>query len=150
MENNEPDQNPIQSSPGSIFTEQEFSIQGYDKHIRQARNAIYAVAILLAINLLIYSFNIPEGYQYFWLDLIIWSAFIAGFIFLAVYTKRKPYHAIVAALILYAAFIILNAVIDISTLYGGFIFKIIIIVLLVKAINNAREAQELQDNFKPQ
>ena len=69
---------------------------------------------------------------------------------MAVYTKRKPYYAIVAALCLYAAFIILNAVIDISTLYSGVIFKIIIIVLLVKGINNAREAQAMQDNFKPQ
>lgn len=150
MENNDSLPNVTSTAPESIFTEQEFSMQGYDKHIRQARNAIYAVAVLLAINLVIYAFNIPEGYEYFWLDLVVWMAFIAGFVSLAVYTKRKPYYAIVAALCLYAAFIILNAVIDISTLYSGVIFKIIIIVLLVKGINNAREAQAMQDNFKPQ
>ncbi len=143
MENSQPTSNAVNPTPESIFTEQEFSMQGYDKHIRQARNAIYTVAAMLAINLAIYSFNIPEGYEYFWIDFAVWSAFIAGFILLAIYTKKKPYYAIVGALCLYAAFVILNAVIDSSTLYKGLIFKIIIVVLLIKGINDAREAQEL-------
>jgi len=150
MENNQPASHPVEPTTESIFTNNEFSLQGYDKHIRQARNAIYTVAGLLLINLIVYTFNIPDAYEYFWLDLAIWAAFIGGFIFLAVYTKKKPYYAIVGALCLYAAFIVLNAVIDISTLYKGIVFKIIIIVLLVKGVNDAREAQELQDNFKEQ
>ncbi len=150
MENNQPLPASAETSTESIFTEQEFSMQGYDKHIREARNGIYVVAGLLTINLIVYAFNIPEGYEYFWIDFAIWSAFIAGFIFLAVYTKKKPYTAIVGALCLYAAFIILNAVIDVSTLYKGILFKIITVVLLVKGLNNAKEAQEMQDSFKPQ
>ena len=51
MENNGSLPNVTSTAPESIFTEQEFSMQGYDNHIRQARNAIYAVAVLLAINL---------------------------------------------------------------------------------------------------
>ena len=150
MENHQPASNPIEPIQESIFTPQEFSMQGYDKHIRQARNAIFAVAGILVINVLVLFFNIPDTYEYLWLDFAIWGSFIAAFTFLAFYTKKKPYYAIVGALCLYAAFIILNAVIDTSTLYKGILFKIIIVVLLVKGVNDAREAQAMQDNFKAQ
>ena len=131
----------------TIFSADEFSLKGYDKHIRQARNAIFAVAVLLVINIFVSGSNLPEGYEYLWMDLIIWGFFIAGFIFLGFWTKKKPYYAIVGALCLYATFIILNAVLDINTLYKGLLFKIIIVVLLVKGINDAKEAQELQKSF---
>lgn len=134
----------------SIFSASEFSLEGYDKHIRQARNAIFFVAGVLLINLVILIANIPAGYEYLWLDLAIWGVFIAGFVFLGFYCKKKPYYAIVGALCLYALFIILNAVLDINTLYKGIIFKIIVIVLLIKGINDAKEAQELQKSFKQQ
>lgn len=131
----------------TIFSPDEFSLRGYDKHIRQARNAIFAVAVLLTINLLMLGGNSPEEYEYLWMDIVLWSVFIAGFIFLGFWTKKKPYYAIVGALCLYAVFILLNAALDISTLFKGIIFKIIIVVLLVKGINDAKEAQELQKNF---
>ncbi len=131
----------------TIFNGDEFSLQGYDKHIRQARNAIFFVAGLLFVNLLMLSGTVAAGYEYMWVDFIIWGVFIAGFIFLGFYTKKKPYYAIVGALCLYAVFIILNAALDITTLFKGIIFKIIIIVLLVKGINDAKEAQELQKIF---
>ena len=134
-------------TPDTIFSPNEFSLQGYDKHIRQARNAIFAVAGLLTINLLLLGGTSPEGYEYLWMDIALWSVFIAGFIFLGFWTKKKPYYAIVGALCLYALFIFLNAALDISTLVKGILFKIIIIVLLVKGINDAKEAQELQKNF---
>jgi prepilin signal peptidase PulO-like enzyme (type II secretory pathway) len=134
-------------STGTIFSSDEFSLQGYDKHIRQARNAIFAVAVLLTINLLMLVGSAPQGYEYLWMDIALWSVFIAGFIFLGFWTKKKPYYAIVGALCLYALFMMLNAALDISTLFKGILFKIIIVVLLVKGINDAKEAQELQKNF---
>jgi len=147
MENNQTDIKPAEQNEESIFSADEFSLKGYDKHIRQARNAIFTVAGLLLVNVAILYNTVPAGYEYIWLDFLIWGAFITGFIFLGFYTKKKPYYAIVGALCLYAAFIILNAVFDLSTLYKGVLFKIIIIVILVKGINDAKEAQELQKNF---
>ena len=63
------------------------------------------------------------------------------------WTKKKPYSAIVGALILYAAFIILNASIDITTIYKGIILKVVIIVLLVKGVNDARDAQRMKEQL---
>lgn len=147
MENsNLPEQTPEKNTE-TIFSGEEFSMQGYDKHIRQARNAIFIAAAVLTLNLIILAVTIPESYDYLWIDLCLWGAFIAGFIILGFWTKKKPYSAIVGALILYAAFIILNAALDITTLYKGIILKVIIIVLLIKGLNDAREAQRMQEQM---
>lgn len=147
MENNNlPEQSPGKNTD-TIFTEEEFSMRGYDKHIRQARNAIFIAAGVLLLNVIILTATVPSSYEYLWLDLVIWGAFILGFVVLGIWTKKKPYYAIVGALILYAAFIILNALIDVTTISKGIILKIIIIVLLVKGINDAREAQRMQDQI---
>lgn len=139
-ETNEPKQE-------SIFTENEFSMQGYDKHIRQARNAIFWVAGILLLNLVILIATIPEGYEYLWLDIAIWGVFILSFVFLGFYCKNKPYNAIVGALVLYGLFILMNAYLDISTLYKGLIFKALVIIFLVKGLKDAKEAQEMKKNF---
>jgi peptidoglycan/LPS O-acetylase OafA/YrhL len=147
MENKQPDPQPASPEEESIFSADEFSLQGYDRHIRQARNALFFVAGVLALNVIILYNSLPKEYEYFWLDLLIWGSFILGFVFLGFYTKKKPYTAIIAALCLYAATIILNAIFDISSLYKGILLKIIVVVLLVKGINDAKEAQEMQKNF---
>ena len=142
MENNKISEETGQHRNESIFTEEDFSLQGYDKHIRQARNAIFIAAGILVINVIVLAFSVPDSYEYLWLDLLVYGGFVAGFIFLGIWTKKKPYSAIIGALILYALFIILNAVIDLHTIYKGIIFKVIIIVLLVKGLRDAKEAQE--------
>lgn len=147
MENNNLAEQSPEKNTDTIFTEEEFSMRGYDKHIRQARNAIFIAAGVLLLNVIILAATVPYSYEYLWLDFVIWGAFIAGFIVLGIWTKKKPYSAIVGALILYAVFIILNAAIDITTVYKGIILKIVIIVLLVKGVNDAREAQRMQDQI---
>jgi len=147
MENgNLPEETPEKNTE-TIFSGEEFSTRGYDKHIRQARNAIFIAAGILALNVIILAASVPDYYEYIWIDFLVWGIFIAGFIALGLWTKKKPYSAIIGALILYALFIILNAVIDINSIYKGILFKIMIIVFLVKGINDAREAQRMQDEI---
>jgi len=147
MENNKDQQLPETENNTSIFTENEFSTAGYDKHIRQARNAIFWVAGLLTLNVAILFTGADELYEYMWLDLLIYGAFIGGFIFLGLFTKKKPYTAIIIALILYTLFILLNAAIDPTTIFKGILFKIVTYVFLIKGINDAREAQEMKKTF---
>ena len=145
MENNKIPEETGQNKTESIFSEEDFSNQGYDKHIKQARNAIFAVAILITISVLFLAFNNSDYNEYIWLDVLIYGVFVAGFVFLGLWTKKKPYYAIVGALILYAIFIALNAALDVTTLYKGIILKIIVVVLLVKGINDAKETQERKE-----
>ena len=149
MENNQtPEAQPTKNEE-SIFSGEEFNTAGYDKHIRQARNALYIAAGILVINLVILSSGYNELYvEYIWIDVVIWSLFIAGFILLGLCTTKKPYYAIIGGLILYGLFIALNAFIDITTLYKGIFMKIIIIGLLVKGINDAKAAQEMKEQLK--
>jgi hypothetical protein len=147
MENNK-DQQPTETdNTASIFTENEFSTVGYDKHIRQARNAIFWVAGLLTFNVAVLFIGADDVYEYMWVDLLVYGLFIAGFIFLGFFTKKKPYTAIIIALILYTLFILLNAVIEPMTIFKGILFKIITYVFLIKGINDAKEAQEMQKTF---
>lgn len=144
MENNEIQQSDLEKKESSIFAEEDLSIGIYDKHIRQARNTIFIAAAVLLANVLILAFSLPEGYEYAWVDLGLWGVFIAAFVFLGFWTKKKPYYAIIGALILYGVFIALNAMLDITTLYKGIIMKVIIISLLIKGLSDAKSAQELQ------
>lgn len=147
MENNK-DQQPTETdNTTSIFTENEFSVEGYDKHIRQARNAIFWVAGLLTFNVAVLFIGADDIYEYMWVDLLVYGLFIAGFIFLGFFTKKKPYTAIIIAIILYTLFILLNAVIEPMTIFKGILFKIITYVFLIKGINDAKEAQEMQKTF---
>ncbi len=147
MENNKPEEISSETNKETIFSPDEFSMKGYDKHIRQARNAIFVAAGILLLNVIILSFTIPQGYEYLWLDILIWGIFIAGFVILGFWTKKKPYNAIIGALILYGLFILLNAAIDIKTIFSGIIFKIAIILFLVKGIKDAKEAQEIKSQI---
>lgn len=144
--NSTPETDPVNNTE-TIFTPEELSSSGYDKHIRQARNAIFFAAGILVVNLIILLSTVPDYYDYLWIDLLIWGLFIAGFIFLALWTKKKPYYAIIGALILYGLFIALNAWIDPSTIFKGIIFKIVIIVFLVKGINDAKDAQQMKEQL---
>ena len=148
MENNNSKEIAAENNEETIFSAEDFSMQGYDKHIRQSRNTIFAVAGLVLLSLLILCFTIPAGYEYLWIDICLYGLFTAGFIVLGFWTKKKPYYAIIGALVLYILLIALNAFFDITTLYKGIILKIIIIVFLVKGLGDAKEAQYMQDQIK--
>jgi type IV secretory pathway component VirB8 len=62
--------------PTSIFSEEDFSVDIYDKHIRQARNAIFVCAGILFVSLMILIFTIPEGYDGLWMDILFWSVLL--------------------------------------------------------------------------
>ena len=146
MENSQLPEETLENNSETIFSDQEFSMEGYDKHIRQARNAIFVAAGVLVFNLVVLAAT-TAYYEYLWLDYTIWGAFIAGFVLLGFWTKKKPYTAIICALVLYVLFVALNAFIDITTIYKGIILKIVIISFLVKGLNDAKEAQQIKSQM---
>ena len=147
MENNQEPEQTNENVEETIFSPEEFSMQGYDKHIRQARNVIFIAAGVLVLNLVILIASAPAFYEFLWIDILIWGVFIAGFVALGFWTKKKPYSAIIGAMILYGVFIILNAALDVTTLYKGILIKVIIVVFLFKGLNDAREAQQIKEQI---
>ncbi len=147
MENNNPAEIKVENNTETIFNEQEFSMEGYDKHIRQARNTLFIAAAILLLNAIILFSKYPFDIEIMWLDYLLWTGYIGGCIALAFWTKKKPYYAIVGGLILMGIFIIVNAIIDPSTIFGGIVFKIAVIVFLIKGLGNAKDAQQMQEQF---
>lgn len=147
MENDNQAEIKTENNTETIFDEQEFTMEGYDKHIRQARNALFIAAALLLLNAVILFSKYPFDIEIMWLDYLIWTVYIGGFIALALWTKKKPYYAIIGGLILLGIFIIINAIIDPKSIFGGIIFKIAVVVFLIKGLGDAKEAQEIKEQF---
>ncbi len=147
MENNNPPEIKNEKNTETIFDEQEFSMEGYDKHIRQARNALFTAAAILILNAIILFSQYPLDIEVMWLDYLLWLIYIGGFIGLGFWTKKKPYNAIVGGLILMGVFILINAIIEPATIFSGIIFKAAVIVFLVKGLGNAKEAQQMKEQF---
>jgi hypothetical protein len=128
----------------SIFQESDYSMEGYDKHIRTARNILFFLAGIQALGF--FSIRDEEGIVlYISIGVII--LFMLLFVGLALWTKKKPFTALLIALILYVSLLITDAIIDPTDLYKGLILKIGIIVSLIAGLRNAKEAQDLRKAF---
>lgn len=148
MEENKQHEINAEKNTETIFSGDEFSMQGYDKHIRQARNACLLGAGLLLINAIILFAQYPFDIELLWLDYLLWALYIGGFIACAVWVKYKPYYAIIGGIIVLALFIIVNAIIDPATIIGGWIFKVGIGVALYKGLQDAKQAQQMKEQFE--
>ncbi|MGF2411447.1 hypothetical protein [Ferruginibacter sp.] len=147
MENNKPEETTPENNTETIFTLDEFSMEGYDKHIRQARNACFIGAGLLLINAVILFSRYPFDIEFFWLDYLLWTIYIGGFIACGFWTKQKPYFAIIGAMVILGLFIVVNAIIEPSSIISGWLFKIGIAVTLYKGLQDAKQAQEMKEQF---
>lgn len=147
MEDNKPKEITPENNAETIFTPEEFSMNGYDKHIRQARNACFIGAGLLLINALLLFSKYPFDIEIFWLDYLLWTIYIGGFIACGIWTKHKPYYAIIGGMIILVLFIIINAIIEPATIISGLLFKIGIAVALIKGLQDARQAQQMKEQF---
>ena len=147
MDNNNTDEVTPDNNAETIFSAEEFSMEGYDKHIRQARNACYIGAVILVINAVVLFSKYPFDLEVMWLDYLLWTLYIGGFIACGIWTKYKPFYAIIGGMIILGLFIIINAIIDPATILGGWIYKIGIAVMLFKGLQDAKQAQQMKEQF---
>lgn len=135
---NEPTQAPKQES----VLEDIFDTREYDKKIKQAQNGLFIVA---AIYLLVGIIQIFSDDSEDWLintGVIVVVAAI--FIALALWAKYKPLTALIIALALYLLIFILNGISDPSLLLKGVLYKAAMVVLLIKGIVAANDAQQIK------
>src|SRR6185437_5274936 len=141
MENNSENNNE-KNLPESIFTEEEFSLEGYDKNIRQARNILFflaALQMLLAIYLL-YTSQGNAG----WVSFAITTIVAVIFFLLGFWTKVKPHTAIISGLVTYILLWIGYSIFDPLYINKGILVKIFIIIYLIKGLKDAKEAQAIK------
>ena len=139
------EQPPTQDPEETIFPESEFSMEGYDKHIRNARIMLFVLAGLFLLSL-VGLLPFDDNPVKIVLAVII-VLFAAAYVALAFWTKKKPYTAILTALILFISLEVLSFLLQPASLFQGWILKLIVILLLILGLRNARESQQMMDAF---
>lgn len=127
----------------------EVELAGYKTGVRKARNALYWTGALVFLGEMFAMFVRPGEFNIYVVIIALFEAAI--FVTLALWTKRKPYTAIVAGLIAFIGIILISAVINtyvdggvgfVKSLFSGFIVKIVILLYLVKAINDGKALED--------
>ena len=100
--------------------------------IRKARNTLFFISGIAFLVGIYYHFAQDDTATF------ISSTILAGaYLILAFWSQKKPLVSLVLALLLFLTNIVINGIIDTSTIYSGILFKGIIIFFLAKGINSA-------------
>lgn len=113
------------------------------KKINSARNWLYVVAIIQTL-IGFYELFTTEDETLKWLAFGIDAGLGLTFAVLALYTHKKPFIALVAALVIYSCVVVLLAITDPMTLVKGAIMKAFFFIAMIKGIKTAKEAEALQ------
>lgn len=116
---------------------------GHEAGIKKARNALFATAALFLIGEII-SASV-SGLE--WTPMLIGVVAIEAGIFIALglWTKTKPYTAIIVGLVIFILFWVLAiATVGIRGAYSGIVVKVIIISFLVSALKPAKAWEDLK------
>jgi hypothetical protein len=132
----------------SIFDESDFDMQEYDKHVRNARIMLFIVAGLELLSLLFIRSDVPSEAKTVVVIIPVVSA--AAFVGLAIWTKYRPFPALITALVFYFCIQAAAAFFVPSSIMRGIVLKIAVVTFLAMGIRNAREAMELKKTFGKQ
>ncbi len=131
---------PDQEQQATIFNEEELLNSGYDKHIRRARNVLFVVAGIQFFFMLVSLLITQESIDLFSIGIVVFTTSL--FIGLGLWTRKKPFTAILIGLIFYCLLVLVDLVFEPVSVFRGLIFKIIVIVYLAKGLTDARQAQQ--------
>lgn len=130
----------------------QIEMEGYELRVRKARNALYWTAGLIFLGEMIGMGQSGAGFDP--LIVVIALAEAGVFIGLALWTKKKPYTAVLTGLIAFIGLIILSVVVNgiadgsegvVKALLGGIIIRVIILVNLISALSHARALQAAKE-----
>ena len=127
----------------------QIELEGYELGVRKARNALYWTAGLVFAGEMIAMFASGGAFNVYILLIAIFEA--AVFVALALWTKKKPYTAIMSGLITFIVIILISAAglaySDgitgfLKGIFSGIFVKVIILVNLIKALKDAKTLEE--------
>jgi hypothetical protein len=120
-------------------------MEGYETGIKKARNALFITAGIVGVSEIITLAIADLGFPPFVIAVI--AAEVGVFIGLALWTKTKPYTAIVVGLIVFIVMWIASiALVGGQAIYKGILVKAIIISVLVNALKPAKAWEDLKKN----
>jgi hypothetical protein len=119
--------------------------------VGKARRMMFWIAVLLFIGEMMGMYEQFDGFDTGVFMIALLEA--AAFIMIGIWTKKKPYTAVMTGLIIFVVMLIFSAYQGLEmgaregiakSLVSGALVKLIIFVTLIKAVNDARELQKAQ------
>ena len=130
----------------------QIELEGYELRVKKARNALFwAAGLILAGEVFVY---VRTGAEVEPIGVSIIAVIVGTFIALALWTKKKPYTAILSGIIAFILYILLVTVINgyadgaegvFKALFGGILVKILIFVALIRPLQDAKELQKIKE-----
>lgn len=124
-------------------------LEGYALGVKKARNALFLTAALVFLGEMIAMYITGGEFNIY---IFIIALFEAGiFVALALWTKKKPYYAVMGGLIGFIGIMLIAAAVAayengavgfIKAVFGGIIVKAIILVTLIRALTASKALQE--------
>jgi hypothetical protein len=134
------------SQEPSVFDELDIQSRDHQKYIRQARLTIFVVAGIQLFFGMISGFEFGGNTGWFVFGI---TAFIALIFFaLGIWTRKKPFTAILIALIIYSVLLVTDLIMQPSTIIKGILIKVFVIIFLVRGLKKAREAERWAAAFR--
>ncbi|MBW1296170.1 zinc ribbon domain-containing protein [Aquimarina litoralis] len=110
-----------------------------NQRINSARNTLYWMAGIFFVSGLFLFFSLND------IAVLIASSILAIiYLILAYWSQKKPFAAILSALLLYLMVIVVNVIDEPSSLFKGILLKIIILSFLIKGMYSASQSTKGQ------
>ena len=136
---------PTDPTEESIFTEDDYSMKGYDKHVRNARITLYIIAAISLLGLFLFKDTESSSQKNFLIGFIIVLA--GAYAFLGYWSTKKPFTAILIGLILFILMQVLSAIDNPSSLIQGWYVRIAVTLFLILGLRNAKEIEDKRKAF---
>lgn len=139
------------SQPKDLLVEEldgirQIEIEGYEQGVKKGRNVLFVIGALTFIVEMFMMFSSDTGFSALWLIIALFEAGI--FIALGFWTKKKPYYAIIAGIVIYIGLWVLAGIYDPTTLLKGVVIKILIVGYLAGSLGYAKELQRVKNEDK--
>jgi hypothetical protein len=123
-------------------TVKEIDLSDLNRSVESACNSLYWIAGINAVSAIFIFFTAAPEDQF---TLLIMNVILVGaFVAFGVLGKTKPITAMVSGLSLYVIIQILNLIADPTSIFKGIIFKVAIIIYLIKGIRAVLEADKIK------
>jgi Na+/proline symporter len=124
----------------------QIQLEGYEFGVKKARNALFVAAAALLLGFFI-SLAQTQG-QFIEYLLLLFGPLIVIFILLGLWTKKKPFTAIVVGLIVFVGFWVGFSILDPVNIFAGILVKIFVLAALIRPLKDAKELQQVLEEKK--
>lgn len=120
----------------------ELELEAYQTSIRKARNTLFVAAALVFIGEMISIGQIPGGITAVTMAIVLVETGL--FVALGFWSKKKPFAAIVAGIVLIIIYWLLAIWSNPENIFRGILARIVMIVYLARATSDARNWEALK------